>query len=176
METTVTDNQEACIFITYWFVSPTDLIITIPHWFDDLVPDKGILNVVVYAPFPSLSHDSECPTTYIRPLNGSTVRSVTFIYCSEHITITETQSQTISEQQTIFIVWKNTWGLIYRMSTTSRPVVQPNQPPIKWVLGDLSPGLMRPGCEDDPSYPTSAEFKKGGTITPLPHMSPWSDA
>jgi hypothetical protein len=36
-------------------------------------------------------------------MNGSTVRSVTFMYCSEHMTITETQIQTTLEQQIIFI-------------------------------------------------------------------------
>jgi hypothetical protein len=33
-------------------------------------------------------------------------------------------------------------------------------PPIQWVLGDLSPGLKRPGREADHSSPTSAEVKK----------------
>jgi hypothetical protein len=73
--------------ISVWFVSPKDLIIIIPHRFDDPEPDIGTLSVVVYCPLPSLLHVSERPTTYIRPLNGSTVRNVTFIYCSEHITV-----------------------------------------------------------------------------------------
>jgi hypothetical protein len=40
-------------------------------------------------------------------------------------------------------------------STSSRPAVEPTQPPIQWV-----PEVTRPGREADNSPPTSAEFKK----------------
>jgi hypothetical protein len=41
-------------------------------------------------------------------------------------------------------------------------------PPIQWVPGDFSPGLKRPGCEADPSPPTSAQVKKTWTYTSTP--------
>jgi hypothetical protein len=33
----------------------------------------------------------------------------------------------------------------------------PTQPPIQWVLGLLTPGVERPGREDDHSSPSSAK-------------------
>jgi hypothetical protein len=50
---------------------------------------------------------------------------------------------------------------------SSRPVLGPTQPPIKWVTGALSPGIKRPGREADHSSPTSAEVKDNGSIYPL---------
>jgi hypothetical protein len=49
----------------------------------------------------------------------------------------------------------------------------PTQLPIKWLPGDLSPGIKRPGCEDGHSLPSSAEGENGGATPPLPVMSPW---
>jgi hypothetical protein len=43
---------------------------------------------------------------------------------------------------------------------SSRLALGPTQPPIHWVLGALSTGVMRPGCEADHSPPTSAEVKE----------------
>jgi hypothetical protein len=54
-------------------------------------------------------------------------------------------------------------------SPASRPTLGPNQPPIQWVPGALSPGVKRLGREADRSLPCSAEIKKGGstyTYTP----------
>jgi len=42
--------------------------------------------------------------------------------------------------------------------TSSRPALKPpSQAPIQWVLGALSPGVKRPGCEVDYSHPSSAD-------------------
>jgi hypothetical protein len=48
----------------------------------------------------------------------------------------------------------------FLFSTSSRPALGPTQPPIQWVQGTLSTGVMRPGREADHSPPTSAEVKK----------------
>jgi hypothetical protein len=42
----------------------------------------------------------------------------------------------------------------------SRPALGPTQPHILWVLGNISPGVKRPGREADHSVPTTAEVKK----------------
>jgi hypothetical protein len=41
-------------------------------------------------------------------------------------------------------------------SASSRPALRPTQPPIKWVPGAVSPGIMRPGNETGRLPPTSA--------------------
>jgi hypothetical protein len=50
-------------------------------------------------------------------------------------------------------------GKIFLLSTSSRPVLGPTQPPIQLVPGALSPGVKRPGCEADHSPPTSVGVK-----------------
>jgi len=35
----------------------------------------------------------------------------------------------------------------------------PTQPPLWWILGALSTGVKRPGCEADHSSPPTAEVK-----------------
>jgi hypothetical protein len=52
------------------------------------------------------------------------------------------------------------WGKNFHFSTSSRPALGPTQPPIQWISEALSPGIKRPGREDDHSPPTSAEVKK----------------
>jgi hypothetical protein len=47
---------------------------------------------------------------------------------------------------------------IFLLSTSSRSVLRPIQPPIQWVTG-LSSGLKRPGHEADHSPSSSAEVK-----------------
>jgi hypothetical protein len=42
----------------------------------------------------------------------------------------------------------------------SRSALRPIQPPIQWVLGDLSPGVKIPGREAGHSPPTTSEIKK----------------
>ena len=41
----------------------------------------------------------------------------------------------------------------------SKPALGPTQPPVQWVPG-LSRGKERPGCDTDPSPPSSAVVKK----------------
>jgi hypothetical protein len=48
---------------------------------------------------------------------------------------------------------------------SSRLVLEPTQPPIQWVPGALSPGVKRPGREDDNSPPSIAEVKKTWVYT-----------
>jgi hypothetical protein len=55
-----------------------------------------------------------------------------------------------------------------QISTASRPIVGPTQPPIQRVLGPLSPGVKWPGLESDHSPPTSAEVKKTWIYTSTP--------
>jgi hypothetical protein len=50
-------------------------------------------------------------------------------------------------------------GLEIFLFTTSRPALGPIQPPVRWVPGDLSLGVKRPGREADHSHPSSAEAK-----------------
>jgi hypothetical protein len=50
----------------------------------------------------------------------------------------------------------------YQMGTTGAGYYQ-----------ELSPEVKRPGRETNHSPLSSAKVKKGGTISPLPHTSPW---
>jgi hypothetical protein len=43
------------------------------------------------------------------------------------------------------------------------------QPPVKWVLGAVSPGVKWKSCEADYSPPSRAEVKNGGAIFSHPH-------
>jgi hypothetical protein len=45
---------------------------------------------------------------------------------------------------------------IFLFDTMSRPALGPNQRPIQWVPGALSPGVEWPGCETDRSPPFGA--------------------
>jgi hypothetical protein len=45
-------------------------------------------------------------------------------------------------------------------TTASRTALGPTQPPIPWVPGALSLGVMRQGREADHSPPSSAEVKE----------------
>jgi hypothetical protein len=58
-----------------------------------------------------------------------------------------------------------------RFTTASRPALRLTKPLTQWVLGAVTPGIKRHGLENAPSTPSSAEVKKGGVISPLPHMS-----
>jgi hypothetical protein len=51
-------------------------------------------------------------------------------------------------------------GLGIFLFTASRTALGPTQPPVQWVLGALSLGVKRPGCEADRSPPSSAEVEK----------------
>jgi hypothetical protein len=57
---------------------------------------------------------------------------------------------------------------IFLFATAFRPALGPTQPPIQWVQGALSPGLKRPGREDDHSPPQSAEVKNAWNYTFIP--------
>jgi hypothetical protein len=56
----------------------------------------------------------------------------------------------------------------FRFSISCRSAPGSTQPPIKWVLGALSPGVKRQGSEADHSPPTSAEVKKMWIYTSTP--------
>jgi hypothetical protein len=56
----------------------------------------------------------------------------------------------------------------FLFSTSSRPALGPTKPPIKWVLGVLSPGVKQQGCEVYHSPPTSAKVKKIWIYTSTP--------
>jgi hypothetical protein len=61
-------------------------------------------------------------------------------------------------------------GMIFHYSPAFILALGPTQPPVQWVLGALSSGVMWVGYEADYS-PSSAEIKNGGAISPLPHTS-----
>jgi hypothetical protein len=48
----------------------------------------------------------------------------------------------------------------YALASVSRPALGPTQPPVQWVPGVLSPGVIaRPGRDADHSPPSSAEVE-----------------
>jgi hypothetical protein len=49
---------------------------------------------------------------------------------------------------------------IFLSTTASRTALGSTQPPIQWVPGALSLGIMRPGREADHSAPSNAEVKE----------------
>jgi hypothetical protein len=61
--------------------------------------------------------------------------------------------------------WPQDWSLspsrgkIFLLSTSSRPVLGPMQPPMPWILGALSPRVQQPGREAAHSPTTSAKVK-----------------
>jgi hypothetical protein len=57
---------------------------------------------------------------------------------------------------------------IFLSPTGSGPALGHIQPPIKWVSGILSQGVMRLGREADHSPPSSAEVKNCGATPLLP--------
>jgi hypothetical protein len=61
-------------------------------------------------------------------------------------------------------------GKIFLLSTSSRPVLGPTQPPIQWILGALSSGVKQPGRETNHSLPTSAEVKNTWIYTSTPSI------
>jgi hypothetical protein len=50
----------------------------------------------------------------------------------------------------------------------SRPALRPTKTSVQWVPGALTPGLKRPGHEDDHSPPSSAEVKNAWSYTSSP--------
>jgi hypothetical protein len=60
-------------------------------------------------------------------------------------------------------------GARFFSSTSSRPVLGPTQPPIQWVPGTFSPGVMPPGLEADHSSLTSAEVNNTWIYTSTPY-------
>jgi hypothetical protein len=67
-------------------------------------------------------------------------------------------------------------GKNFHFSMSSIPVLGSTQPPIQWVLGALSPGVKRQGCEADNSPPTNAEVKKMWVSTSTPPYASWRTA
>lgn len=50
-------------------------------------------------------------------------------------------------------------------SKTSRPAWEPTHPLSTWVIGPVSPGLKRPGCEAVLSPPCNSQFTKKVSYT-----------
>jgi hypothetical protein len=46
---------------------------------------------------------------------------------------------------------------IVHFTAVFRPALGPTQPPVQWIPGAVSLGVMRPGCEADHSPPSSAQ-------------------
>jgi hypothetical protein len=75
------------------------------------------------------------------------------------------------------------YGMVYRGSeswqglgtslftTASRPVLDPTQPPIQWVLWALSLGVKRPAREADHSPQSSAEVTNAWSYTSTPQYA-----
>jgi hypothetical protein len=59
----------------------------------------------------------------------------------------------------------------FLLSTSSRPVRGPTQPPIQWVPGAISPGVKRLGRESDHTPPTTAEVMKTWIYTSTPQYA-----
>jgi hypothetical protein len=55
---------------------------------------------------------------------------------------------------------------LYTMA--SRPVLGPTQPPIEWVLGELTPSVKWQGHEADYLTPSSANIKYAWSYTSIP--------
>jgi hypothetical protein len=69
--------------------------------------------------------------------------------------------------------FKSRQGKIFLFYIASRPTLGPNQNPVHWTSGDLSPELKRPGREVDRSSSTGPEVKNDGATSLLPRMSSW---
>jgi hypothetical protein len=65
---------------------------------------------------------------------------------------------------------------IFFFTMRSKPALGHTQSPIRWVPGEISPGIKRPGREADYSPPSSAEVKNGGAISSLPVIPSWHTA
>jgi hypothetical protein len=57
---------------------------------------------------------------------------------------------------------------IFLLFTTSRPALEPTQPPTQWVLGALSLEVEKLGHKADHSSPSSTKFKKVYSYTSTP--------
>jgi hypothetical protein len=54
---------------------------------------------------------------------------------------------------------------VFLITTTSKPALGPNQPPIQCVAGALYLGVKKPGLEADHSPPSSSEVKNAWSCT-----------
>jgi hypothetical protein len=79
---------------------------------------------------------------------------------------------------TIRVLGFDSWqGLgIFLFTTTSRMALGPTQPPIQWVPGVLSLGVMQLGHEANHSPPSSAKVKNVWSYTSTPPMFSWHSA
>jgi hypothetical protein len=54
-----------------------------------------------------------------------------------------------------------------RGPTASRTALGSSELPIQWAIGDLSPGVKRPGRETEHSHEPSAGVRTCGAVPPL---------
>jgi hypothetical protein len=59
-------------------------------------------------------------------------------------------------------------GLGIFITTVSRPILGPTQPPVQWVPGALSFGVKRPVREADDSLHLVPRLRMRGAVSPLP--------
>jgi hypothetical protein len=64
----------------------------------------------------------------------------------------------------------------FLFTTSSRPVLNPTQPPIQWIPGALSPGVKRRGVKLTTHLQLVLRSKIRGSIRPLPHTRSWRSA
>jgi hypothetical protein len=65
---------------------------------------------------------------------------------------------------------------IFFLSTVSRLLQGPTQPPVQWVPWKISPGVKQPLDEAVHSPASNSEIKSGGAVSPLPDVSSWCSA
>jgi hypothetical protein len=64
---------------------------------------------------------------------------------------------------------------IFPLTSVSKPILRPTQPPVQWVLGVLPPGAKaRPGRDADHSPPSSAEVENDELYLLSPQEPPWA--
>jgi hypothetical protein len=87
-----------------------------------------------------------------------------------------------------FYIWKSSAGIemdcvpddrgsfpgkgdIILLSTASRPILWPAEPPLQWIPATLSPCVIWQGREADRSPQSNAKVKNCGAISSLPNTS-----
>jgi hypothetical protein len=166
-----------------------------PSWEDDShlaiqkVPVLS-LNPMLHYPFfktlsmiPVLSHTN--PVHILFTIHFSIIRQREELGIKNYNTYIDVWSRDSS------VVWRWATGWTIRVlrfdsrralgillfTTASRTALEPTQPPIQWVPGALSLGVMRQGLEADHSPPSSAEVKECVELyLHSPNTSSWHGA